>query len=185
MYRIGMSSCNEHFTDALFADYKNANVQAIEISIGQKPEKDLDYAEIKRLSDTYEIELWSYHLPFAPFSELDLSHPDLCDHTVEYFKSLIKEGSAIGITRFVVHPSGEPILDEMRTARLECAKKSLANLAEYAKGLGGIICVENLPRTCLGRNSDEMLELLSAHDELRCCSGDEFRHIRLGLGNEL
>ena len=169
MYQIGMSSCGEDLTEALFADYKKAGVQAIEISLGNKPDKDLDYAEIKRLSDVYGIELWSFHLPFAPFTELDLSHPDLCDHTVEYFKHLIKEGSSIGIKRFVVHPSGEPIFDEQRAARLECSGKSLARLAEYAKSLNAIICVEDLPRSCIGRNSEEMLELLSAHEDLRCC----------------
>ncbi|MBQ9131364.1 MAG: TIM barrel protein, partial [Clostridia bacterium] len=115
------------------------------------------------------MELWSFHLPFAPLSELDLSRPDLCDHTVEYFKGLIKEGSAIGIKRFVVHPSGEPIFDDMRATRLECAKKSLARLAEYAKNFDGIICVEDLPRSCLGRDSEEMLALLSAHEDLRAC----------------
>jgi len=169
MYRIGMSSLSESLTEALFADYKKSGIQAMEISFGHKPDKDLDYAEIKRLSDAYGIELWTYHLPFGPFSELDLSRPDLCDHTVEYFKSLIKYGSSIGIKRFVVHSSGEPVFDEHRATQLECAKRSLARLAEYAKGFNGIICVENLPRSCIGRNSEEMLDLLSAHEDLRSC----------------
>ena len=169
MYRIGMSSCGEYLTDDLFADYKNAGVQAIEISFGRKFDNPLDYAEIKRLADLYGIELWSFHLPFAPFTELELSRPELCDQTVEYFKGLIKDGRSIGIKRFVVHPSGEPICDEQRATRLECAKKSLARLAEYAKGFGGVICVEDLPRACLGRNSEEMLALLSAHEDLRAC----------------
>ena len=164
-----MSSVSEDLTDAFFADCKRAGVQAIEISFGRKPEKELDYAEIKRLSDLYGIELWSYHLPFSPFAELDLSRPEFCDHTVEYFKELIKAGSAIGIKRFVVHPSGEPVFNEQRAVQLACAKQSLARLAEYAKGLNGVICVEDLPRSCIGRNGEEMLELLSAHEALCCC----------------
>ena len=169
MYLIGMSSTSMDLTEDLFADYKKAGVQAIEISFGHKLEKALDYAEIKRLSKIYDIELWSFHLPFAPFSELDLSRPELCDHTVEYFMELIKDVSSIGIKRFVLHPSGEPISDEQRAVRLECAKKSLARLAEYAKGFDAILCIENLPRSCLGRNSEEILELLSAHENLRAC----------------
>jgi sugar phosphate isomerase/epimerase len=31
------------------------------------------------------------------------------------------------------------------------------------------VAVEDLPRTCLGRNSDEILELIGAHDALRVC----------------
>ena len=164
-----MSSCGADLTDASFADYKKSGVQAIEISFGRKPDKSLNYAEIKRLSDTYGIELWSLHLPFSPFTELDLSRPELCDNTIEYFKSWIKEGSAIGIKRFVVHPSGEPVFNEMRAIQLECSKKSLCRLAEYAKAFDAVICVEDLPRSCIGRNSDEMLDLLSAHENLRSC----------------
>ena len=52
---------------------------------------------------------------------------------------------------------------------MECAKKSLARLAEIAAECGAIIAVENLPRTCLGRDSAEILELISAHPLLRVC----------------
>lgn len=169
MYRIGMSSCGAPLDAELFADYKRAGVEAMEISFGHKTEEPLNYAEIKRLADLYGIELWSYHLPFAPFSEIDISHPALCDATVEYLKGLMDEGAAIGVRRFVIHPSGEPIADEDRAKRMECSKRSLAILAEYAKGLGGIVCVEDLPRSCLGRSSEDMLELLSAHEDLRSC----------------
>lgn len=170
MYRIGISSCGEPLTEELFADYKRAGVEAIELSFGRIPKEPLDYAGIKRMADQYGIELWSYHLPFGPFDKIDLSHPLLCDATLEYLKGLIDEGAKIGIKRFVVHPSGEPLLDDgERAARMECSKRSLAILAEYAKGYGGIICVEDLPRSCLGRSSEEMLELLSAHEDLRSC----------------
>ena len=52
---------------------------------------------------------------------------------------------------------------------MSCAKAHLASLAEIAKQYGAVIAVENLPRTCLGRNSDEMLVLISAHENLRVC----------------
>ena len=49
------------------------------------------------------------------------------------------------------------------------AKSKLKILAQKAEELGMILAVEDLPRTCLGRNSDEMLELLSADSRLRVC----------------
>jgi sugar phosphate isomerase/epimerase len=52
---------------------------------------------------------------------------------------------------------------------MECAKSSLKKLAEVAAEYGAVIAVENLPRTCLGKNSEEMLELLSADERLRSC----------------
>jgi len=68
-----------------------------------------------------------------------------------------------------VHPSAEPIADAERRNRMDCAKESLALLAETAKKYGAIIAVEDLPRSCLGRNAAEIQELISAHSELRVC----------------
>ena len=52
---------------------------------------------------------------------------------------------------------------------MECAKRTLAALADFAAQFNAVIAVENLPRTCLGRDSKDILELLSAHDALRVC----------------
>lgn len=49
------------------------------------------------------------------------------------------------------------------------AKKSLAFLAEFAGKHGAVIAVEDLPRTCLGRNSSDIKELLSADKRLKVC----------------
>jgi sugar phosphate isomerase/epimerase len=86
-----------------------------------------------------------------------------------YYEGLIAKGTAVGITRFVVHPSGEPISDETRANRLSGAKDSLAKLADLAETYGAIIAVEDLPRSCLGNTADELAELISASDKLRVC----------------
>ncbi|MBQ8812910.1 MAG: sugar phosphate isomerase/epimerase [Lachnospiraceae bacterium] len=89
--------------------------------------------------------------------------------TISYFSELIKKGVDIGIDNFVIHPSGEPIEETESAERMECAKESLAELAEIAARSGATIAVEDLPRTCLGRNSAEILELISVHPALRVC----------------
>ena len=50
---------------------------------------------------------------------------------------------------------------------MDCAKEHLCTLAELAKAEGATICVEDLPRTCLGSCSAEIKELISANDALR------------------
>jgi sugar phosphate isomerase/epimerase len=100
---------------------------------------------------------------------VDISNPEIADYTVSFFMSLMKRVTDIGIKRFIVHPSGEPISDEERPIRMECAKEKLRALAEYADTIGATICVENLPNTCLSRDSAGLLELLSAHPSLRVC----------------
>lgn len=163
-------SCGEAITAELMAGHKAAGIDTIEVSVGNMElAAALDFTKTRELADEYGIELWSLHLPFLPFHVIDPSNPAIADYTVEYFCSLIDKAVEIGIKVFVVHPSGEPIAESDRPMRMECAKKSLAALAEYAAAKGAVIAVEDLPRTCLGRDSSDILELISAHPDLRVC----------------
>lgn len=157
-------------TAEIMSGHKAAGINTIEISVGNKQFADeIDFNKARKLADEYGIELWSFHLPFSPFNVIDVSAPELADYTVKYFCSLIDKATDIGIKTIVIHPSGEPIAENDRKMRLECSKKSLATLAEYASQKGAVIAVEDLPRTCLGRDSSDILELLSAHPALRVC----------------
>lgn len=169
MYRVGLSSCGKEFSEKLFADYREAGIEAMEVSVGKTTGVDLPYREIAKWAKDQSVELWSYHLPFGPFSEIDISNPELQAHTVAYFADLMGRISEIGIDKFIIHPSGEPIRNEDRPLRMACAKESLFQLAEAGKKYGVILAVEDLPRTCLGRNSEEILELISVHPDLAVC----------------
>ena len=171
MFKIGLSSCGKTINDELFSAYRETGIKAIEITMSYDLYDSIDYESIAALSQKYDIELWSFHLPFCPFEKIDISSvdSDKREYSISYFTELIKKASAIGIDKFVVHPSIEPIDDIERSEKMECAKKSLAELAEIAAQCGAVIAVENLPRTCLGKNSIEIEELLSADDRLRVC----------------
>lgn len=164
---IGLSTCSKTINEKLFIDYKNNGISHMEISAASDEYKNLDFSLIKHLSVKHGIILWSLHLPFSPFSEIDISKRLLYKKTLKYYSELIKKASEIGINRFVVHPSGEPILERYRNNRINCAKESLNELAEIAAAYGSLILCENLPRTCLGRDSDEILELISVNDKLK------------------
>lgn len=171
MYKIGLSSCNKVLNDELFHQYSISGINAIEISPAQYEYQDLDYNMIKESANNHGIELWSYHLQFSPFEDVEISTIDagLRKKTVNYYEELIKKGSSIGINKFIIHPSGEPIDDEQRPERIKNSKESLNILAEIASKEGSIIAVENLPRTCLGKNSSEILDLISENDKLMVC----------------
>ncbi|MBE6651681.1 MAG: hypothetical protein E7613_10285 [Ruminococcaceae bacterium] len=168
--KIGLSSCGKALTKELFEEYKNSGIDAMELSVGNKAQCDaFDIMSVVPLAKEYGIELWSYHLPFGPFEEIDISNPDIADFTVEYYKGLMAKGVEAGIRIFVIHPSGEPIDEGDRSARMARAKKSLLTLGEYGDSIGAVVAVEDLPRTCLGNSSDEILELISVHESLRVC----------------
>lgn len=170
MLEIGLSTCNAIIDDAFLSSCASAGVKHLEVSTSTVKLADaLDWNAIRDCSLRNGVNIWSFHLPFGPFSEIDISSPELADYTVKYLCTLIEKAASVGVKRFIVHPSGEPISDSDRPTRLGCAKKSLFSLAEFANRLGVVICVEDLPRTCLGRNSAELLELVSVHPSLRIC----------------
>ena len=168
MYKIGVSTpCA--IDEEMFKQYSQAGITHMEVSVDKWQSEALDYDKLLLWSKKYGVELYSFHLPFWPFDQIDISSPSLADQSVEYLKGYIDKGTKIGIDKYIIHPSGEPIEEQDRANRLEIAKKSLYTLAEYAKGKGAVICVENLPRTCLGRDAEDMLNLLSAHGDLVAC----------------
>lgn len=169
MYRIGCSTSGCFPDRELFAAYRDAGIDAMEISVRDHLYGALDYAELASLSKEFGVELCSFHLPFSPFEELDISKPSLAKYSVSYLSSLIERATSIGIPMIVIHASGEPIGEEERATRMRCAKESLATLAELASTHGATLAVEDLPRTCLGRDSGDILALLEAHPSLRVC----------------
>ena len=148
---------------------KDCNVNAIELSVGWQSCDTIPWEELRKNADAASIEIWSYHLPFS--REIHIASPDEEHRTkmVSYLKSMIEKACAVGIRRFVIHPSTEPISDEERPAQMAASKKSLAELAQFADERGAILCVEDLPRTCLGHTADEVAELISADDRLMVC----------------
>ena len=169
MPEIGLSTCGKPFGERLFADYAAAGIKYMEISYGKDACESFDFSLAKKYADAYGVGLWSFHLPFMPFFEIDISSSLLAKKTTAYLAEFIKKGADIGIEKFIVHPSGEPIAPFDRDRRMDISKTSLFELNSTAKEAGAVICVEDLPRTCLGRDSEEILELISAAPELRVC----------------
>ena len=167
--KIGLSTTGEKINEETIKEYADSGIEFIEISTSKEATDAINFDDLKKWCDTYGVKIWSFHLPFCPFEEIDISRESLSLFTVEYLKNFIIKGSQIGIDKFIIHASGEPIEETARKDRMECAKKSLYTLCEEAKKYGATICVEDLPRTCLGRSADDILELLKAHEDLRVC----------------
>lgn len=171
MYKIGLSSCGFALNEENFKKLHESGIEAIEISRSLENLKMLNYREVYELAKRYGVLLWSFHLPFMPFAEIDISacDRDVRGSTLELHKELISRAADIGIDKFVIHPSGEPIAKENREERMSLSMESLDILAEFAHSQGAVIAVEDLPRTCLGNTADEIIRLISANDKLRVC----------------
>lgn len=156
-----------------FAAYRMADIDCLEISPLQSAGgyENLNLPALRALADEYEIRLNSFHLRFAPFQTIEISsiHEELRRKSVEYQAEFIRRGADVGIPLFVIHPSDEPILPENRAKKIALSKESLAFLARVAGECGVTVAVEDLPRTCLGNCSAELLDLISVDDRLRIC----------------
>lgn len=171
MYKVGLSSCGFPLTEENFKGLEQAQISAVEICMPADKYSFINYRELSQLSLRYGIKLWSYHLPFMPFDTVDISSmsSEIRNNTVKLYTDMIQKAADIGIDKFIVHPSGEPISDSERHERLKYSMQTLDRLAEIAYENGAVIAVEDLPRSCLGNTADEILKLISANDKLRVC----------------
>lgn len=162
-----------------FAECRKLGIIAVEISpcynsqgiqVAKNVFTELDFAKIKKCSKESGVDVWSYHLPF----DNEQINPASLDagvraQTIELDKMMIGAVADLGAKIIVVHGSGEPIEDAERADSMEYAKESILSLAEKAKECGVTLAVENLPRTCLGKNSEETLELVKSNDAIKVC----------------
>ncbi len=171
MFPIGISTCGSAPNEALFRSYAAAGVFAAELSPAQNGYDTLDYAAAAGAAAGAGVTLWSFHLQFMPFENVDVSSlsPQVRADTVKRLQGQIERAAAVGIGRFILHASGEPVAPGEREARMQCARESVFALAETAAACGGTLCVEDLPRSCLGRNSAEMLALTGVSPNVRVC----------------
>ena len=144
-------------------------ITAIELSVSEWEYMNIDWVSVGANAREAGVELWSYHLPFGDSVDISAADESVREAAVNRHIALIGKACAIGIKRFVIHASYEPICDNERESRMANACRSLKELAEYADGFGAVICVEDLPRSCLGHNIAEMKELISADSRLRVC----------------
>lgn len=152
-----------------FRGMEEAGIHTMELSFRTRERcEGIDWQEHIRLAKQHNIELWSYHLPF---SKLDPSNPDESHRkdAVEFLCEQIRIAGNLGIQTCVLHSASGMKEDVPRQVRIDHAMDSLAQFAEVAARSGTVIAVENQPKIGMGREVEEMLQLLSADDRLMFC----------------
>ncbi|MBR5222660.1 MAG: sugar phosphate isomerase/epimerase [Clostridia bacterium] len=172
MFEVGISIGSLANNDEAMKKIAEAGIKNIEIGFSELENfENFNFQTAKCLADENNLKIWTLHLPFLPFEEIDPSALDegIREFTFNVFVDLIKKGSSIGINKFVVHPSKEPVDEKDRAKKIKAAGEFFSRLADEADKYGAVIAIEDLPRTCIGNSSDEILQILSFNDKLRVC----------------
>ncbi|MCQ2427307.1 MAG: sugar phosphate isomerase/epimerase [Clostridia bacterium] len=164
--KLGTSMC---FMGAIspekFKELSDNGIDCIEYSYGynyymndaEYPVHAVKYANMAR---KYGVEPWSIHLPFSRRLDITNENAELRSITLATNKMLIRAAGRAGVKVAVLHPSSEPIEDERRPERMKWSREGIKILQAECEKAGMMLAVEDLPRTCLCRTSDEMIELV-------------------------
>lgn len=159
-------------TDQHMQELKKNNLTYLEVDWwGVAPEQIEEWGKgVKERADKAGITIWSAHIEFG--GVYDISQPDEATRQ-KAVEANLKDMEIICRTlkpqNLVVHASLEPIADSVRPAYLAAAKKSIQELAAKAKEYNVTLLVENLPRTCLGNTSTELLDIINGIDNTAIC----------------
>lgn len=123
------------------------------------------YTALKKQADTLGLELRSLHVPFAGIWDVSVLNEEARINAVQNTIPFFELKELLGVHFYNIHPSAEPIKDEERSKRLEQCIKSFKELAPIAKLKGVCVVVENLPRTCLGNTSTEIIKIVDTVGE--------------------
>lgn len=126
-------------------------------------------ASLKADIDSAGLKVWSVHMPYSRTLDISVIDDFKREDNVRYMKDMMRVAGIFQPQFLVLHPSSEPITPDEREQRLANSHASIGELAPVAEEIGAVLCVENLPRTCLGQNGEEMMRLVEGYDEVGLC----------------
>lgn len=168
--RVGYSVFGKNrLDDAMASKLHESGIKVIEVGMSAEDFPDADFYDTAAVAKRHGLDIASIHLPIAPQRVYDVTNINATG-AMAYQTELIKRaGEIFGIKHVIIHSGGEPLQEEERAERVKRAGEKLPLLADVAAEYCADICIESLPRTCLGRDSDEILAMLAYDDRLRVC----------------
>ena len=164
--RLGISTsiCESNCGIRQLKIMEEESVNHFELFSGS-PSFDLDnkklVKEIKRYLGDSNLKCWSVHAVCGERYDFSLFGGREQNSSLLGIKKSIELAYTLKADKVVIHPSGESIFEMERDVRLSQCKEGLEKLVEFAKGSVVKLAIENLPRSCLGNTSQEVLEITS------------------------
>lgn len=158
-----------------FRALKSCGIDYVEVAINQcyrgvpkheiLPRIDAMQAAI----DSAELKVWSIHLPFSKTLDISVLDKKKRKDNVDFIAMIIRKCAIFSPQRLVLHSSSEPIADSVRAERIANAVESIKLLKPITDEIGAILCIENLPRTCIGNTPEELVSIVDEVDGVGIC----------------
>lgn len=167
--KIGLSTASdiEFLKPEVLASVKEAGIEVIEMSYNPVEKMtNIGIVNFAKIVKEAGLELWSVHIPFT---RIDLASPieEERKRDVEIVKGFIDDIAEAGVGRAVIHPGFEVKYDSPREVRIDACRRSFYEVTEYGLRKGVTVCIEDLPRDCIGNTISEMKEIVSCHPDLK------------------
>ncbi len=175
---LGCSTCLEklrigQLNEDIFAAYKAAGITYMEISFTEHLLDEADFIgnpeKIALWAEKHGVTLWSLHLPFGGDFHAAVPTEGEGRRAIDKCRAYIEAGVRIGIKTYVLHPSYEPNAPEMREPLMQNAIANMTELSLLCHQKDAALAVEDLPRTCLGNCSADILRFLREVPYLTLC----------------
>ena len=160
----------------LYSDCQKQGVRYIDINPGEYGHGNYDQIvagsqTTKRYLKEYGLSTWAIHLPYGNSFDISTTDERRRQEIVESLSTYIKAlANVFHPQRFVLHPSGEPVTTgPEREQNIAQAIKSVRALYNVSTQKGVVLCLENLPRTCLGNTPEELLRIVTPTHGVKIC----------------
>ena len=124
---------------------------------------------LKNKIDSTGLKVWSIHLPFSRTLDISVLDDNEREKNVAFIAEMIELSAMFNPSRLVLHPSSEPISENIREQRIKNSIQSIDTLRKYANSINAQLCIENLPRTCLGNTPEELLRIVESFPDVGIC----------------
>lgn len=111
------------------------------------------------------------HISFGPFWDFSDEDETKRKDAVKRTEKIFQKCAAYKPRCYILHGSFEPVEERARGIKI---KQLLTSLRELKNATAAAICIENLPRTCIGNTSEEICEIVDAADVKVCLDTNHF-----------
>lgn len=176
-WKLGVSvGVTQPDLEGFFKYAKAAGIDYLEVGLPTYKKTDLAtavklVADYKSKADAAGMTIWSVHIPFGwdyDISEIDPVKREACK---QYIMVQFEIAKGLGsYKKAIIHPSFEPNDPATRSGKVAALRQVLMEIGPIVeKEYGCRIAVEDLPRTCIGNSSKEMLEIVEGIPSVDVC----------------